>query len=670
MNDTMLLGLSAKEFRAQVELLLRTRRDLPLAELASLPLAHSSLVEECFLSGETANNRVRARVMQAVSLWAIDQLRPDGQVSWLDDASRLYNVLFYPYFEGMTFSQVAEKMGLSEQNLYQRVRPKAITALAKVFKRELKTKHNLPERKQYALAARCRNRSAEEDKLLRMLSIFRRPISHSLLYQLAEEEGISDVSVHIRHLLTANLLRSLDEGTRIECHAEVRAYQLTRLSPDERTGWHDSAGKYYQTGADYLEAADHFRRMRTAPGYQLAADVIIEHQQAISNQYPVAEVAAFVAQFRRHELPEIRWCQLKILAGDLAFANKNVAEAIEEYGQALHTTDIHTKALAYYRRALAYKRSDLDQALAHYTYCINFLEQSTLSDAQHQELPLLSKIYIDWAWIFIQERPNLAKAKQALQRAQDILSQDRETEAKLHNAWAGLYARQKESQQVISHRLQAWLAAEETQNVELKIKMAKNLGFDYAELRQAYDKALKYLNLSQTLALETGDQQMVGMSLKDIGACYFWMADYQKAIEYYQEAYDIYLESGNLNSLGFALYDMAEAYAEMGEIKQAKKCFDEGVGIAKKMGHAQLIDILNELAKKYAGLTPIGANLNSRQLKALDYVKQHGRITKQAYMKLSGKATATASRDLSDMCKKGFLVKKGKGRGTYYAQPT
>ncbi|MGB0388038.1 MAG: hypothetical protein ACPGWR_24750 [Ardenticatenaceae bacterium] len=40
------------------------------------------------------------------------------------------------------------------------------------------------------------------------------------------------------------------------------------------------------------------------------------------------------------------------------------------------------------------------------------------------------------------------------------------------------------------------------------------------------------------------------------------------------------------------------------------------------------------------------------------------------YVQLSGNiAGVTASRDLTDMCHKGFLRRQGKARGTYYTQP-
>ncbi|MGB0384968.1 MAG: tetratricopeptide repeat protein [Ardenticatenaceae bacterium] len=674
MNDAILLAQSQKELGVLVQEVLRTNRDQPLAELANSPLAHSSLVEDCFLSGETVSDNVRGRVMQAVLCWGIGELRPDGEHEWMDRQWRNYNVLFFPYIEEMRVNKLAEKMGFSEQNLYQRLRPKAIAALSKVFVRELKTKHHVEERKNYAVAARCARHSAEERRLLKMAAIFGGSIPSPLFYELAEEAGISNISVGIHNLLTANLLWSLEDRTKILIHSEIRPYQLTRLSPEQRQQWHRAAGEHYLTQQAYLEAASHFRRMGNQEGVQLAAQTVIEHQTSITNQHPMEKLSELVAQFSRHELPAAQWYPLKIVAGDLALALKNINNAIDEYGLALAAPEIQTKAFAYYRRAEAYIRNDLDQALAHSAYSIKLLEESTRSDRLGTASPLLIQIYIDRAWIFIQERQDLAQAEQALRRAQEIPGHDREIEAKLHNAWAGLYVRrkknQKENQKVIDHRLQAWLAAEETQNLELKTKMAKNLGYDYAELRQEYPKALQYLTLSRSLAIESGDRQMEAMCTKDIGACYFWMAQYTKAIEYYKKAYNINMQTGNLNSKAMVCFDLTEAYAELADLEQAKAYFDEGVAIAKQLGHTVIIDLFEGLTRTYPGLPPIDADLNPRQLKALDYVKQHGKITKRNYVQLSGNiAGVTASRDLTDMCQKGFLLRKGKARGTYYTQP-
>jgi ATP-dependent DNA helicase RecG len=59
--------------------------------------------------------------------------------------------------------------------------------------------------------------------------------------------------------------------------------------------------------------------------------------------------------------------------------------------------------------------------------------------------------------------------------------------------------------------------------------------------------------------------------------------------------------------------------------------------------------------------------LNERQVDAVLYVGEHGRITVGEYQAMSGVSDATAYRDLKALCDKGLLVRRGKGRGTRYA---
>ncbi len=63
----------------------------------------------------------------------------------------------------------------------------------------------------------------------------------------------------------------------------------------------------------------------------------------------------------------------------------------------------------------------------------------------------------------------------------------------------------------------------------------------------------------------------------------------------------------------------------------------------------------------------IKAGLNKRQIEALRYAKEKGRITNIEYQEEWGVSKATATRDLALLIKKGFLVQYGKtGRGTFY----
>lgn len=60
------------------------------------------------------------------------------------------------------------------------------------------------------------------------------------------------------------------------------------------------------------------------------------------------------------------------------------------------------------------------------------------------------------------------------------------------------------------------------------------------------------------------------------------------------------------------------------------------------------------------------SNLNDRQLKALELVREQGKITKQTYVKLTNSPKTTAFRDLNSLVKLHILSQKGIGKNSYY----
>lgn len=59
--------------------------------------------------------------------------------------------------------------------------------------------------------------------------------------------------------------------------------------------------------------------------------------------------------------------------------------------------------------------------------------------------------------------------------------------------------------------------------------------------------------------------------------------------------------------------------------------------------------------------------LNDRQIKAVLYVKERGKITNKEYQEITGCSKPTATRELSNMVKAGIFLKKGiTGKGTFY----
>ncbi|MCL4507546.1 MAG: putative DNA binding domain-containing protein [Chloroflexi bacterium] len=66
-------------------------------------------------------------------------------------------------------------------------------------------------------------------------------------------------------------------------------------------------------------------------------------------------------------------------------------------------------------------------------------------------------------------------------------------------------------------------------------------------------------------------------------------------------------------------------------------------------------------------VTPEGLTVNERQARALQYIREHGRITNRDYQNICPDVTAETLRtDLVDMVEKGVLMRIGEKKGTYY----
>jgi ATP-dependent DNA helicase RecG len=68
-----------------------------------------------------------------------------------------------------------------------------------------------------------------------------------------------------------------------------------------------------------------------------------------------------------------------------------------------------------------------------------------------------------------------------------------------------------------------------------------------------------------------------------------------------------------------------------------------------------------------AGELPVWSKgLNERQLEAVLYAGEHGRITNREYQELYRVSRETAKRDLRELTDKGLLTPVGRGRGLHY----
>ena len=59
-------------------------------------------------------------------------------------------------------------------------------------------------------------------------------------------------------------------------------------------------------------------------------------------------------------------------------------------------------------------------------------------------------------------------------------------------------------------------------------------------------------------------------------------------------------------------------------------------------------------------------DLNDRQKKALEFIKQQGEISRKQYVDLAGISMRQANRDLKDLLIKNIIIPVGSGRGLRY----
>jgi ATP-dependent DNA helicase RecG len=110
---------------------------------------------------------------------------------------------------------------------------------------------------------------------------------------------------------------------------------------------------------------------------------------------------------------------------------------------------------------------------------------------------------------------------------------------------------------------------------------------------------------------------------------------------------------GYIEAWGRGIKKINEQCAEAGLPNPLFYCECSGVWVVFRK------DTLNEQSLKELGL-------NDRQVKAVLYVKEKGKITNSEYQKINETTAKTAFRDLEELLNKNMFRQKGENKGTYY----
>ncbi len=691
--DGEIATLSKAEFEALTAQALRLCREGDMLGLGTLPLAQSTLVEDALLPHATLRFDERGRALMSVLRWAVERLKPAGKPAWGAMNWQPYLILHTYYIDSdktrnpyirddptknpwgsatscpdkklqVTFNDLAEWMHIEETTVFAR-RQTAIEKLTAVLRVELDAPQSVEERRSYIVTDRYDHYPPAAQRLLRLAAIFRRSISLERFYELADIHDITAVRESVLEMLASQWLISHPPQNTVLLHPNVRAIVQCLLTNRERVEWHSAAGNFYQATGDYLEAAYH---LREAEQFEAAASLLVQHEQDITHSLHIEVFLEFLLTFRRVELPSELWARIKLLAGRMAELVRDFDTALAQYVEALNAEAPRVRAEACYRCAKLLEGKNLAEALAYYNLAIQILAHDAPQDT------LLTELYIHRAWIFIQGQPDLDRAANDLQQAQALVTPEQhKLWADLHNAWGELCNRRAHYEEALEHRLQARVAANMQQDIDLTMKVAHNLGLDYAYLRQ-YDLALMYLEESVALARQIGNVNFEGAGLKSIGACYFWQGQYAEAIRAYEQAYTRLAACGNRNWQGRVCYDLAEAWLQMNDQARAMQYAQEGLQIAQETADQEsrelLLTLFPGLADSVPATLPAPFTPNPRQQQALAYVARRGRITNREYQELTGASARQAARDLAELVWHAQLRKNGAGSGTFYDYPT
>jgi len=115
---------------------------------------------------------------------------------------------------------------------------------------------------------------------------------------------------------------------------------------------------------------------------------------------------------------------------------------------------------------------------------------------------------------------------------------------------------------------------------------------------------------------------------------------------------------GLVEKAGTGIQRMKDAMKNAG-LKKPKIDVSENFFTIRFYGHKK-----EELAKISEGKEII--KLNDRQKKAIEFVKEKGRITNSEYQKLNNTTRETAKLDLDKMSRLEIFERRGSGRGTFY----
>ena len=411
--------------------------------------------------------------------------------------------------------------------------------------------------------------SAEEQRLLKAISIFRAPVDEEAIGEALIEESMENVDRILDALVHKYAVQESDYGEKY-LHSLLEEFCYDRLRTDAsfRTRLHKNAGRYYYGEEDYLEAAHHYFEARE---YQKSAETITDNLEQLIY---AGQSSAIIGQLRKlspQVLDAETWASACMARGDACMIAGEYDSAIESYQAVLEVKPLllSPRKVADVKReiGLSYQRKgQYDKALKHYDEGIQILGEDVSVE--------MARIYGGLSLIYTQQGEHEKAVVSAQQGLRIVEGTGYEKEiADCYDAIGIVYSQQDDYDRAIEHYGKALEARE---RVGDRLGLAGSyirLGMAY-KYKGEYDRAFKYYTDSLATSEEIGDIFRIAVSHGELGFVQDIKSNYDEAIWHYDKALALFEGLGNKPFIAITHNNLGETYRGKGEHDQAMEHLD------------------------------------------------------------------------------------------------
>lgn len=698
-----LLALSETDFARMVNNVFKNYSSL--LELSRSPLAQSALIGPALVLDEanpTADDRGRA--LRIVLCWAVSRLapspphyplgtlRPFDDPTWLDPLWWRYTILRHRHIEPIRpdalegcgqIDKLLELTGIPGADRLFDERNRAVRDVSSLLKEQIRTSQCSAELRRMAIEDHLRDMPRPTRALLDLAATFRWIFPRALLIEMATAEHLTEISAALDYLIAHHLLAVGDSGANLLTPPALQEYLQARQSGMALIRRHQCAAQFYVEQCQPIQAAWHLR-MSGQPIQ--AADTLLKATDTLVAEGQIEELVEALAGLPEDQFPPDRWRSVQLVLGDLCQRIGRREEALAAYRRALKVMAEPAQQAHIFRRlGKLYEDDNQIRALAYYQQAAERL---------HPDDPEWLDLLKDRGWLRL-IRHEWAEAEADLMLALNTVEMQAKStlfaqrqKADICNALASLYRQRTQYDRAIVYAQQTLNLREEIGDPQRVADASANLGVIY-DLMGEHDQAIAAQEEALATFRKIGDREGIANAHNNIGAALYYCGRFPEAIEQYQVAMAIFQEIRLPRGEAQMCQNLAEAFAALGQGEQACQHWQEGYLLSQEAGLADQVEEFRNLRDRTPALHRITVQslpsdhkdsgssippqdspvLSPIEQIALEIAQQTGGVTAKTLMERTKISKPTATRYLSNLVKRGLLMRAGKGRASQCILP-